>query len=517
MSLPYSYIVPNSAVVESPAFTVEKKHMLLAIVNNLIPSGTPFIEFNSQGGLSAFAEYFGKGIPEYTAAQKYFGYVAKDGNTPQKLVVARWYKTAAAAFIKGSAVDTTIATLKTVTNGSFKLDMDGTEANVVLNLGSVTSYSDVATAIQTALQTDWTGATCTYNTVTKGFIITSATSGSSSVAGGVSAGTTGTDLSGMLGLGASAVASQGANAETFADFCDRIYQANSSGYSITTLETLADSDIESAVQWLNGASGEQSINSAVRLVFNESDKATVKALSSTLENLGLTGYVLTYDPYKELVNVLDCAICASIDYDVENGAINFNFSNASGYTPITSLGTVVDYQQGVTNSSLMTELNNAKVSCVYSVGFGNQEQNYYGFGLMAGDYGTEDIQVNESALEMRLQVTIINALTTLNKIKLQGSDAAALVSALIASPLDLFKKNGSIALEGKLSTVDRVAVTQATGNPDAVDAVEQNGYYFQVQPLTEEDIAARRVRVLICYLAAGVVNKIRIVNRIYGA
>lgn len=516
MSLPYSYIVPNSAVVESPAFSVEKKHMLLAIVNNLIPSGTPFIEFNSQGGLSEFGKYFGKGLPEYTAAQKYFGYVAKDGNTPQKLVVARWYKTAAGAFIKGVEVTETVTSLKAITSGSFNLDLDGTKADVVVNLGSITSYSDVADAIQTAMQTDWTGATCVYNSTTKGFIITSATTGATSVAGGIAAGSTGTDLSAKLGL-SNAVVSQGADAESFAEFCDRIYQANSSGYSITTLEALTDDDVINSVKWLNGSEGEQTINSAVRLVFNYSDKATVKAMSASLDALGLTGYVLTYDPYSELVNILDCAICAAIDYDVENGAINFNFSNAAGYTPVTSLGTVVDYQQGMTNSALMTELNNAKISCVYSVGFGTQEQNYYGFGLMAGEYGTEDIQVNESALEMRLQVTIINALTTLNKIKLQGSDAAALVSALLASPLDLFKKNGSIALEGKLSTVDRVAVTQATGNPDAADAVEQNGYYFQVQPLSEEDIAARRVRVLICYLAAGVVNKVRIVNRIYSA
>ncbi len=516
MSLPYSYIVPNSAVVEAPAFTTEKKHMLLAIVNDLIPSGTPFIEFKSQGGLSNFAKMFGKGLPEYAQVQKYFGYVAKDGSTPQKLVVARWYKQAAAAFIKGEKVETSITTLRGFSNGSFKMDLDGQSGDVVLDLSDVTSYSDIAEAITEAMQDVWDGAVCAYSSVTGGFIITAATIGTTSVAGGISAGETGTDLSEMLGL-AGAVVSQGADAESFTEFCDRIYQANSSGYSITTLEALSQDEIIDAVKWLNGADGEQTINSTVRLVFNQTELASAKTLSASLANLSLTGYVLTYDPNQENVNILDCAICAAIDYDATNGAINFNFSNAAGYTPITSLGSVVDYQQGLTNSALMSELNDACLSCVYSVGFGTQEQTYYGFGLMAGDYGTEDIQVNESALETRLQVTIINALSNLNKIKLQGADARVLISSLIASPLELFQRNGSIALNGTLSTVDKVAVTQATGNPDAAAAVEQNGYYFQVQPLSEEDIAARRVRVLICYLAAGVVNKVRIVNRIYGA
>ena len=190
---------------------------------------------------------------------------------------------------------------------------------------------------------------------------------------------------------------------------------------------------------------------------------------------------------------------------------------AVGYTPVTILGTVVDYQQGLTNSSLMQELNDAKISCVYSVGFGTQETSYYGFGLMAGAFGTEDVQVNESALEQNIQVAVINALTSVNKIKLQGKDAELLINTLLSTPLDLFKANGSIAQDGTLSTADKATIAQVTGNASAADAVEQNGYYFQIQPRTAQDIAARQIRVLIVYLCGGVINKVRIINRIYGA
>ncbi len=515
MSLPYSSIVPISGVVTKPAFTVEKKHILLAMVNDLIPSTVPALEFSGSSAVTDFGAYFGQSVPEYAAIQKYFSFLAKSGSAPDKAVVARWYKTAAAAFIKGGEVVSTITDLSAVTDGSIGLTLDGVTAELKdVDLSGVTSYSEVATKLQDAMQTDFAGSTVAYNSLTKGFIITGATQGSEGTAGAVTAGTEGTDLSGMLSL-ANAHISQGANAETFAQFCDRIYQANTAGYSITTLEQVEQSDIEASVQWLQSVVGSQTYNTVVRLVFNFNDLNTAKTVSQALQAKSYTGYVLTYDPLNELVNILDCAICASIDYEVANGSINFNFQPAVGYTPITTLGTVVDYQSGKTNVSLIEDLNANFLSCVYSVGFGSQETVFYGFGLMAGAFGTEDVQVNEAALEQHLQVEIINTLAAVNKIKLQGKDAIDMVSAVIVQPLELFKTNGAIARNGVLSNSDKIAIVQATGNPDAAQAVMDTGYYFQVQPLTAEDIAARRVRVLICYLCGGVVNKVQIIDRIF--
>lgn len=516
MSLPYSFIVPNTAVVDSPAFTTEKKHLLLAMNNSLIPTTSPYLEFKGASAVSDFGAYFGLSVPEYTQVQKYFSYLSKDGNAPEKLVVARWYKTATAPFIKGAKVTASLATLTAISSGSFVITIGATTEEVIVNLSSATSFSEIASVIQTAMQTDFAGSTVEYNSTTGGFIIKGALSGSDATMGAVTAGSTGTDLSSLLGLAQGEV-SQGVNAETYAQFCDRIYKANSAGYSITTLETLSDSDIIPAVEWLQSVVDGQTYNTVVRLVFNIVDKAEALALSNSLSALSYTGYVICYDPKQEFVNILDCSICATIDYNVANGAINFNFMPATGYTAITDLGSVVDYQQGLTNSSLMQQLNDAKISCVYSVGFGTQETSFYGFGLMAGAFGTEDVQVNESALEQNVQVAIINALASLNKLKLQGADADLLISSLIATPLDLFKTNGSIAQNGKLSNADKATIAQVTGNASAADSVEQNGYYFQIQPRTAEDIAQRQVRVLIVYLCGGVINKVRIINRIYGA
>ena len=518
MSLPYSSIVAISATVQSPAFAVEKQHMLLAVTSPLIPTTSAALEFLNA---AAFAQYFGTAVAEYPQVVKYFGRLSKTGIAPEKLIVARWYKEAAAPFVKGTSAVADMATLKTVDNGSFKITFGANSLDVVLNLTTANAYSDVAALIQTALTANsaggeaFTGATVVYNTVTGGFIITGGETGSTATVSAIAAGETGTDVSEMLGL-VNAEISQGADAETFAEFCDRIYHANTAGFSITTIEPLEQADIEAAAEWLQTVTNGQTYNTAVRLVFNIPDIDDAKAVAAALREKNYTGFVLCYDPNGEYVNVLDCAICAAIDYDAVNGTINFNFQPADGYTPITTLGTVTDYQSGQTNLSLAEGLDALCISYVYSVGFGSQEVVYYGKGLMSGAFGNESEQTNEAWLEKQIQTAIINGLDAVNKLPLQGEDADKALSAWLNTPFEDSITNGMTARGGTLTDADKVLIVQATGNSAAVDAVEANGYYYQILPVNRDDRTNTRRRVVTCRLTAGVVNQVRITNNIYG-
>ena len=522
MSLPMYKFVPVSGSVVAPSFLTEKKHALLAVTNPLIGTSTPYITFSGNSALKNFANTLGKDGNDYLFASKYFGFLSKSGYGVQKLLVSRWYQDAAAPFIKGTSNVKELAYLTAISSGSFKVTFGSSEFEVVIDMSSATSYSEIASLIQTAIRANtsggaaFTSATVEYNGVTRGFIITSGSTGKTATASAIKAGTTGTDISSMLGL-LNGEVSQGADAETFVEFLDRIFNTNSGAFSITTNETLSTDQIQESVAWLQGHIGDQSINTLNKLVFNISDKETAKAIQSTLKSLLYTGYVITYDPKGELVNALDCAICAAIDFSVANGAINFNFQPAVGYTPITTLGSVVDYQQGLTNLSLAEELDNLCISYVYSVGFGEQEEVLYGMGLMQGDFGTEDVQVNESWIETDLQTRVMNGFVSLEKIKLQGNDAKEFIASVINPTFIQGQNNGAIARNGTLSDSDKNSIITATNNPDAADCVENNGYYFQVQDLTPEDISNRRVRVLVCYLCGGVLNKLVITDRIYGA
>lgn len=518
MGLPLEKFAPVSATVQSPAFTVEKKNLILAMDNGLIGTKTPYIEYSGASALTQFKKDFGSDIPEYKALQKYFGFMSKTGGAPEKAIVVRWYKTATAPFVKCSKVDT-LASLKAITDGSFKIAFNDTEEEISgLDFSGANSYSDIATLIQVGINAKtgdaFVNATVTYSSITGGFIITGGETGKNKTVS-VGAGTTGTDISTLIGFDGAEI-SAGVNAETFAELCDRIYNMNTAGFAITTLENIDEDDKQNAVAWLNSTIGEQTIYTKLKLVFNYTDKAIAEVFAETMNTLGYTGFVITYDPNNEYVNILDCAIGAPIDFTDSNTAVNFNFQPAVGYTPVTNLDTAVDYQAGQTNLALAQELDSYKISYVYSVGVGSQAQVCYGMGLMAGSFGTETVQINESWLESDLQTAIVNGFISLDNIKLQGQDAKDFVSALINPSFEQGKINGTIANGGKLLDNDKLVITQTLGK-NAIGAIETNGYYYKIQDLTAEDIELKRVRILCAYLCAGVLNKVRIIDNIYGA
>ncbi|MFV0627044.1 MAG: DUF3383 family protein [Alphaproteobacteria bacterium] len=514
--LPYSYFVPITSKVQSPAFGVEKQHMLLAMVNDLIPTTHSGYELYGAAALTDFKKYFGTQIPEYKQLQKYFSFLSKTGTSPEKVVIARWYKETAKPFVKAEENPTSLSVLKGVSNGSFIISFDGEEKEIICDFSSATSYSEVAQIIQTSLDVYFSGATCCYSSITGGFIITSGESGKGKTCDKITSGSTGINLYPLLGF-SNHVLSQGANAESYAEFCDRMYHANTSGFSITTLEPLSAEEIVEASEWIQLIYDGQTVNSKMRLVFNFKIKTEAKVISSYLEEKEYTGVVLTYDPLSEYINILDCAICASIDRNATDGAINFNFQPAKGYTPITDKDTVVDYQNGDTNTSLFSELEKYKISCVYSVGFGTNTVNYYGMGLMQGDFATEGAQSDESWLTQDIQVSVMNAFDTLNKFPNQGEKAQSITTAVIDPSFKRAQTAGVVAKGGTLSDTDKINIAQATGTTTAASSVEQNGYYFQLQELTSDDIEKKQARVITCYLRQGEVNKLRITNNIYGA
>ena len=516
MSLPYSSVVAISGVASKPALTVEKQHMLLAITSDLFPTSEPYLEFTDA---ASFGSYFGKNIEEYKQVNKYFNFLSKTGLTPDKVIVANYYKNAVKAFYKGNKITTKIDALKKINQGSFKINFNGVSFEVVIDLSTINTYSDIAVLIKAAINANdgdnFKNADCVFNTITNGLIITNgAEAGTNATIEAIETGATGTDIASLLGL-LNCTLSNGANAETWAEYCDRVYNANSTGFSYTTLQSLTNDDIVESIEWLQTIQDDTTYNTNVRIVFNYQDTKENFAVLKEKINNDYQGFVFTYDPNKEFINILSCAICASTNYEAINGTKNFNFQPATGYTAITNYGTITDYQAGQTNLALVNELDNLKLNYVYSLGAGSQEKVYYGKGLINGAFTTEDIQCNEAWLEKDLQVAIINGFDVLEKVKLQGKDAKELMNKLILPTFVKGQDNGTIALGGTLTNTSKISIIQQTNDEAAVEAIENNGYYYFINDLTSEDIQLRRVRITVCYLAAGVVNKVVIKNTIY--
>lgn len=494
MSVPFYIFAPTTARVVKPAFAAEKQHMILAVKNSLIPTSVPFIEFESAAD---YALSFGQDAV-YSALVEYFGFLSKSGTAPDKAVIMRWYDTDTAPFAVGTQLPKNgLAAIQDITAGTLTYTLDGMETTVSsLDFSSDATLSAVATTLQTAIGG---GVTVAYSSVTDGFVITAPSVGSEHTIGAFGGDD---DVLSALGL-ANAVLSQGVDAETFATFCDRVLDANPAGFTITTLETVTESDKLASVAWLQQVVSEQTLYTNKKLTFNFDDLDDLTSFSNQVKALSYTGVTMTYDPNGENVNILDAACSASTDYD--NGQTkNYNFQPAVGYTSITNLG-------------LFNQLNGLGACFVYSIGYGTQEQTYYGTGVMLGAFGTEDIQANQAALESRLQIAIVNGLASVEKLKLRGTDAESALSGLIDPSFKNFQRNGAIAYDGTLTDSDRLTIVNSFGSSDVADAIENNGYYFQIEELTATDTAKRQRRVKYAYLAGGVINKVVFNAAIYGA
>lgn len=504
MSLRLSEKVAITSKIQKASFSEEKAHMILALVDNpLFSPNTPFIEFENS---TDFGVMFGTNTTEYQQVNKYFSRLSKTGLAPDKVVIVNWFKSGVASKIIGDKAPE-LASLVALTNTSFKVKVNGTETTISsLDFSSATSYSDIATIIQTALISEFTNATCVYNTQSKSFIAT---------IGQIVADQTLelTEDNDKI-FGNKPQVSNSVVAETFKDLCDRIYHSNCSGFAITTLETLLIQDVYDSVEWLQTVNRGQTYNSMLKLVFNFNDLDTIEEMQEHLKELNYTGYSMCYDPYNEYVNILDCSIGASVDLAQNDAAISFDFQPASGYTSITEYGNVVDYQDGKINSTIYHNIKNMKVNFVYSLGVGIQKTIIYGCGLENGNFGKESTQLNENWIEKQLQVQVVNAFISLNKISLQGEKANNILTTLIGKVLESNIDNGVIAKKGILKEEDKLSIIQATGVQDAPSAVESNGYFFVIKSI---DTTNQRANVVCCYLESGELGEVRIINNIYGA
>ena len=145
--------------------------------------------------LEAVADDFGTSAPEYEAAALYFGQTPQ----PEQLFVGRWLRAATEAILRGGILTPTeqaMSNFTSVTNGGFRVTIDGTQRTVSsCDFSAETTLNGVAAIINTKLGVNgscaWDGSR---------FVITSATTGTSSTVAYAIAPASGADISTLLKL-----------------------------------------------------------------------------------------------------------------------------------------------------------------------------------------------------------------------------------------------------------------------------------------------------------------------------
>lgn len=433
-------------------------------------STSPFIPSNTivrvfQGGAQS---YFGASSPEAVFASQYFSYVSPAPvSRPNNLQFAAYAPSGRAPALFGGSEHATLAEFQAVTSGALDIYLGDNELQLSdLDLSEVTSFADVSTAIQSAIRTDgianpqYATAIVLYNAVTGVFSITG---GVIETARAGYAVTTGTDIGAMMGLGgAGSIESDGLDAQSPLQAFLKAEQVSDS-FGSATFSDLGVT-LPQAKELALYVKGE---NVKYQIYFSVS-RANYQEWYDELSAIGSTGLILnaTAGEYKES---LPMAIMAATDYDRRNATVNYMFRQSA-----------LSFDVNTTDEALL--LNARRINYYGNTAVAGQQIRFFQRGFLMGG-ATDPLDMNVHANEQWLKAAAAAALLSmqlaLNKIP-ANDDGRGYILVQLADLIAQAKFNGTISVGKTLTTLQKVAITQLTGDSDAWQAVQTNGVWYDV-------------------------------------
>lgn len=201
------------------------------------------------------------------------------------------------------------------------------------------------------------------------------------------------------------------------------------------------------------------------------------------------------------------AIIASIDFAVANGAMNINFIDATTFI-----------NDAINTASELTQANDNRVNTVYNTGGYGQTLTFFGEGHIMGDtFKTLSVALGETYIKAQLEVQGISILNGANLISLRGKSGQGQVLAVFSSILSNAVTSGIIVQGATLTAAEKAIAISATGIADIPDLLETNGWYIQLDEITDEHIANKTIPVTFVYVANIPTNRIQARSFLIGA
>ena len=447
--------------------------------STLVPAGV-VLEFK---GLDAVGSWFGTGSDEYAFASKYFGYVSKSGNIPQKISFALHSDTAMSARLYSKAKPVKLDYLKTLTNSDITFSIDGTSyALSSLNFSTATSFADVASIIGTALGTAAGSvvASFSYDATLSRFVLTSISTGESSTIDYA----TGTlaDIIGMSEGSNGAILSQGSIAEQGIDALSSSASLTNNFYSFTFLTDISGQE-EVIAEWVQAQN--------VRYMWSLGvTSANAETMATTLKGYNGVGLSLGSD-----LVFLPMAIAAAVNYNTPNAAVDYMYQQAEGIT------TTVD-----------TEDDQKAYDAIRVNYYGSTQQagaiiSFYQDGVLLGDISSMGVYANEAWLKDALFTNILNLRLSLDSLP-ANETGLAYVKGSILEIVEKAQNNGVISIGKTFDATQKAYIKQITGDKNAWQSIQSVGYWFtaSVEKYVESGIEKYKVSYLLVYAKGDSIN-----------
>ncbi len=439
--------------------------------------------------LAAIATDFGTSAPEYLAAQAWFS----QSPQPIDIMIGRWVQAASAGQLIGgplSPAQQLISAWTAITSGGVDLTVNATPCNLTgLNFSAVTNLNGVASVIQTALAAIVAGTTCTWNPSTQNFVVTSPTTGTSSLVSFATAGA-GTDISVMLEwrntAGNGAYTSPGLAAESAvsaltlfdANFGQQWYAAFICG--------AADADHLACAAYIEAAATKH-----LYAVNTQEGGVLTTGTTDIAYELQQLAYKRTIVQYSSTSLYAICSYMGkaiSVDYNANSSVIILMFKQEPGIVGET-LSATQAANAAAKNCNVFADYNNGSVIIQY--------------GTTASGFFT-DVITGTDWLALAIQTAVFNLLYQ-SATKIPQTDAGMhLIQTTIESVCAQAVLNGLLAPGiwtaggfGQLSTGQNLAA----------------GYYVYAPPIASQSASARSARVSVPFqIAAKLAGGVQSVN-----
>ena len=488
-AIPADYIVSvNPRVMYGSSGQLVMSGLLLT--DNVL---CPFPQLLMFPSADSVGEYFGIASNEYKLATKYFLGYDNSYRKPEVLYFANRCSDASGAKLVGAEVTATYAEFAAIENGAFKISLNGVESSLTgLDFSAAQALSEVAQVIQTALATEVANSTVVYSSVSKGFVITNGSTGSTSTISFATAGESGTDISEMLGLteAQGGVISAGYGSLTPAEVMASVISQSKNWVSFTCIDTMSADEIKGYAEWNN--------SQGVAFMFSawvSSSIADAKTVKAAIDTYGYEGTSVIYGTAEYAVFIM--AEAASVDWNRRQGVINFAFKSQSGLAAI------------VTDGAEAQELETAGVNYYGRWATRNPEFVFLYNGTISGNYRWLDAWINAIWLRATIQISCMDGLKIAGRVPYTDAGYTQ-VSAWLQDPINQAIENGVIDA-GVVLNATQKAELYAEAGKDIAEELFIEGYHYEVADPGAAVRAERGTPIInVWYTYGGSVNKLNI-------
>ncbi|MFP1884422.1 DUF3383 family protein [Lonsdalea quercina] len=469
-------ITPSTVSAAGTALDV---YGLLLSDNELLPVGK-VTEFTSASDVGAA---FGTTGREYAAASLYLSGYDNSTVRPAAVLFGRMVKAPVSGWLlSGSFKGSKIAALQGIT-GSITLTVDGESVtSTEINLSTVTSFTDAATAIAAAI-----GSKVTVNWLPtqSRFIVRSATTGSNSAVSQAVDGDTATAL--KLTNDTAATTSDGSDAVSMTDMMDNIVNQNQDWVMMASLVDLDDADKEELCSFVSASSNRYAYS-----YYDTSADATVSNNPSCFHQsvVVTNGYENVFANYGSYLYAIPAlAYSASLNFSRTNGRVSYKFRSFSGLAA------------NVTDNATASALESNGYNFYGSYGQNKTLATYTSDGAITGKFLWLDSFISEVWINANLIAAFTNIFTNNASYAFNAAGYSAVSAAVIdvaSSALNFGAIRTGVTLDQSQINIVNDAVGQ-----DISNTLYTQGWFFYIPTQTGSSRTERHLDGAIFYYVDG--------------